>query len=97
MVGPLSTRVNGDFSITIDANGSVKGSFTGSVSGTVTGQVDLNGKLSATGMTSGGILPGVKTTWSGNVSVSGNSLSVQGNWSVEDSMGTFSGTGNVSK
>jgi hypothetical protein len=93
--GTTSTPVSGTFSVAINTDGAVQGSFVGTFSGVIAGQVDQNGNLNATGTASGGTSTGV-TTWSGHISVAGNSLSGQGNWSGPDSSGTFSGTGNVS-
>jgi hypothetical protein len=94
--GTSPAPVSGTFSVTIDANGSVQGLFQGIYSGIIEGQVDLNGNLIATGTASEGNPPTV-TNWQGKLSVSGNSLSTQGDLSGEYVSGSFSGNGNVSR
>jgi len=89
------TPINGTCPLTIDANGDVTGSLVGKYSGNVVGQVDPLGNFIAIGTLTGGTTP-VGSTWSAHISLSGKSLSVQGNWSGEYESGTFSGSGNVS-
>jgi hypothetical protein len=60
------------------------------------GQVDLNGNLAATGNAEAGG-PSIVITWQGQLSKSGNSLSIEGSWSGNAMAGTFSGTGIVSQ
>jgi hypothetical protein len=88
----ISSYLSGTFSVTIDANGVIQGSFNGTYSGIIAGQVDLNGNLAATGTASGGTTP-IVISWQGKLSVSGNSLSIQGNLSGPYMSGIFSGTG----
>ena len=85
----------GTFSVTIDAKGVVKGSFEGAYSGTIKGQVDLNGNLSAVGTASVGGASYV-ISWKGKLSVSGNSLSTNGDLSAPFISGKFSGKGTTS-
>lgn len=87
--------IEGTFSVTIDAKGAVEGSFEGSYSGTITGKVDLYGNLSAKGTASEG-QSAYETTWKGKLSVSGNTLSTQGDLSGPYMLGKFSGTGTSS-
>jgi hypothetical protein len=84
--------IEGTFSVTIDAKGVVEGSFEGSYSGTITGKVDLYGNLSAKGTASEG-QSAYETTWKGKLSVSGNTLSTEGDLSGQYMLGKFSGTG----
>ena len=92
--GPTGS-VNGTFSATIYGNGTVEGAIGGSYAGALTGQVDASGNFNATG--SAGInTNGLEATWTGKVTQSGKSLSIQGTWSGSNRSGTFSGTGVVS-
>ncbi|MDO8685539.1 MAG: hypothetical protein Q7J78_02595 [Clostridiales bacterium] len=85
-------NISGTFLVTIDANGGIQGSFNGTYSGIIAGQVDLNGNLAATGTASRDTTTDV-TSWQGKLSVSGNSLSTQGDLSGQNMSGIFSGTG----
>jgi len=87
--------IAGTFLVTIDAKGDVSGSFEGSYSGTIKGVVDLNGNLSAIGTASVGGASYV-ITWKGKLTVSGKSLSAQGDLSAPFVSGKFSGKGTAS-
>jgi hypothetical protein len=85
---------SGTFSLTINSDDSVQGSYTGSNVGNFTGQVDTNGNFTASGS-----IGGSQVTWQGKLTRSGNSLSIQGNYSnpTGTRSGTFSGTGTISE
>jgi len=85
----------GTCSVTIDENGDFKGTFEGTYSGTIAGQIDPIGNLIAFGTLSNGTIH-FGTTWSAKITLSGKSLSTQGDWTSEQASGNFSGTGNVS-
>jgi len=87
--------IAGTFSVAIDAKGDVSGAFEGAYSGTIKGQVDLNGNLSAVGTASVGGASYV-ISWKGKLSVSGNSLSTNGDLSAPFISGKFSGKGTTS-
>ena len=86
------TSLNGTFSFSIDANGNIEGSLDGSFPAFISGFVDLSGNMVAIGKTLGGTTT-IGSTWSALVSVSGNSLEVDGRWESQGASGTFSGTG----
>ena len=88
--------IGGTYTVTIDANGNIQGSFYGDYSGVIAGTVDLNGNLEAIGTASGGTTTNV-TTWQGKLTVSGNTLGVQGTLSGQSVSGTFSGNGNTTR
>ena len=85
---------NGTFSIKIDANGDITGSITGAVVDSIVGNVNLAGDLIAIGVvsTSGSTLA---ASYAAHITLSGNTMSVQGNYAGGSSTGTFSGTGTV--
>ena len=87
---------NGTFSLTIDANGDVKGSVVGGVADSVVGNVDLIGNLIAIGVDSASGTP-LASSFGAKITISGNTMSVQGNFAGGSSSGTFSGTGTVTR
>ena len=93
--------VDGTLTVAIDANGVVTGSMTNSSGTSVTVtqrtmQVDANGNI--TGSSTFTVnSTSITFSWQGKVTVSGNSLSMQGTWTGDYGSGTFSGTGTTSK
>jgi hypothetical protein len=90
------TPLNGTFSFRIDANGDIQGSLEGSIPAAIIGYVDRSGNMVAIGKSVGGTTT-LGSTWSANVSVSGNSLNVNGTWQSPSASGTFSGTGSITQ
>lgn len=92
--------VGGKISIKVDSKGVGSGTVAtsgGSVApATMTGQVDSSGNLTGTvSFTISG--NSFVSNWTGNITGSGNSLSLQGTWTSQHGSGTFSGTGTQSK
>jgi hypothetical protein len=92
--------VGGTISINIDAKGVSSGTVAtsgGSVApATMTAQVDSNGNL--TGTVSFKISgTSFESNWTGKITASGKSLSMQGTWTSQHGSGTFSGTGASTK
>ena len=92
--------VGGNLTLTIDANGAVSGSMTDSSGNSVTVtertlQVDPNGNITGS---SSFVVRGVSFTftWQGKVTVSGNTISIQGTWTGQYGNGIFSGSGTTS-
>jgi AraC family transcriptional regulator len=93
--GTYSVPGNGTFSMKIDADGIVHGSYRGDFSGIIHGQVDADGNLNATGISSSAdTIPNLLKI-SGQLSISGNILNVTGNFKYQDYWHYFTGTGNV--
>ena len=93
--------VNGTLTVAIDANGVVSGSMTNSSGTSVTVtqrtlQVDANGNITGS---STFVADSITFTfnWQGKITVSGNTISMQGTWTGQYGSGTFSGTGTTSK
>jgi hypothetical protein len=88
-------------SVAIDANGVFSGYISSDKTGdtvptTITAQVDPNGNLTGTVSFTINSITFI-TNWQGIITVSGNSLSMQGTWTSQYGSGTFSGTGTSSK
>ncbi len=77
---------SGTFMFTIAADGSVSGSYSGDDSGPVSGSVSDAG-----GLTVGGAAG--SSTWVGDITKTGDTLSGGGPWSDPDCSGTWSGSG----
>jgi hypothetical protein len=91
--------LGGTMSMTIDAKGVGSGTVTlsgGSAPAKINAQVDSNGNLTGTVSFTLNSTTFV-SNWQGKITVSGNSLSVQGTWTSDHGSGTFSGTGTNSK
>jgi AraC family transcriptional regulator len=93
--GTYSIPGNGTFSMKIDADGIVHGSYKGDFSGIIEGQVDADGNLNATGISSSADNEPIVLKISGQLSISGNILNVTGNFKYQDYWHYFTGTGNV--
>jgi hypothetical protein len=65
--------VNGVFTITISAEGTVSGTFSGLMSGTITGKVKPSGEINAKG--SAGL-----SDWKGQFKIENGKLSASGTW-----------------
>ena len=79
----------------IDAYGIVDGSYKGDFSGIIHGQVDSDGNLNATGISSSADTTPNLLKIAGQLSISGNILNVTGNFKYQDYWHYFTGTGNV--
>ncbi len=77
---------SGSFSFTIAADGSVSGSYSGDDSGSVSGSVSGTGSFTVGGAAG-------SSTWVGEITRAGDTLSGSGLWSDPDCSGTWSGSG----
>jgi hypothetical protein len=92
---PSGYPVSGTASMTTDENGDISGTFSSSYSGNVTGLVDLMGNMIAVGILQGDTAP-IASTWTSKITLSGKTLSCEGEWKSSEESGTFTGTGTVS-
>ena len=94
--GSFSAPGNGTFSMTVDSNGIVQGSFKGDYSGIIEGQVDLDGNVNAIGTSISGSSTSIVITIVGRLITSGSTISIFGNFKINEHWLYFTGTGNVS-
>jgi hypothetical protein len=94
--GSFSAPGNGTFSMTVDSNGIVQGSFKGDYSGIIEGQVDLDGNVNAIGTSISGSSTPIVITIVGRLVVSASTISIFGNFKINEHWLYFTGTGKVS-
>jgi hypothetical protein len=91
--------LGGTLDVTIDEKGNANGTVNGSKDvspATLTAKVDENGNM--TGMVSFKLLMTTfNSSWQGKVTVSGDTLVIQGTWTSEHGSGTFTGAGTQTK
>jgi len=95
-VGSRVLTDGGTMSVTVDASGAFTGSITSSKHGGIT--ANLNAQVDPNGNSSGTISLTIEGTtyvgtWQGMLTKSGNSMTMQGNWTGQTKSGTFSATG----
>jgi hypothetical protein len=92
--------VGGNLTLAIDANGVVSGSMTNSSGTSVTVtqktlQVDANGNITGSSTFIADSIT-FTFTWQGKITVSGNTIGIQGTWTGQYGNGIFSGSGTTS-